>query len=51
MTKDKPIENDTGYTFHGMAGAPNIFQFPHCETDRFWRKQLAVTPERYIRSG
>ena len=37
------------YIFHGITGArgANIFNMPHCETDRFWRKQLALTPERY----
>ena len=37
------------YVFHGITGTPeaNIFNLPHCETDRFWKTQLAMTPERY----
>ena len=34
--------------FHGIAGANNLFAVPDCVTDRFWRKSLALTPERYI---
>ena len=39
------------YVFHGVTGPPeaNIFNMPHCETDRFWRKMWSVTPERYWR--
>ena len=42
-------EQGIGYVFHGITGTPegNIFDLPHCETDRFWRKQWALTPERY----
>jgi hypothetical protein len=38
------------YSFHGISGKVNIFAFPHCETDRFWRKSLALTPERYVKA-
>jgi hypothetical protein len=38
------------FSFHGIAGAVNIFAFPHCETDRFWRKSFGLTPERYIKA-
>lgn len=38
------------FTFHGLAGAKNIFGFPHCETDRFWRMSLGLTPEKYVRN-
>ena len=37
------------YKFYGIAGKVNIFAFPHCETDRFWRKSLGLTPERYYK--
>ena len=37
------------FTFHGITGAQNVFAFPHCQTDRFWRTALALTPERYHR--
>lgn len=37
------------YKFHGIAGPVNIFAYPHCETDRFWRKSFALTPDRYYR--
>ena len=36
-------------TFHGVAGNASLFAYPHCETDRFWRTQLSLTPERYFR--
>jgi len=39
-----------GYKFYGIAGDVNLFAFPHCETDRFWRRSLGITPEKYIRS-
>lgn len=38
------------FKFHGLAGKINIFAFPHCETDRFWRQSLALTPERYVKN-
>ena len=37
------------FTFHGISGKVNIFAMPHCETDRFWRKQLGITAEKYMR--
>jgi hypothetical protein len=37
--------------FHGIAGNNNIFGFPHCETDRFWRQSLGITNERYIKTA
>ena len=37
------------YTFHGIGGDKNIFAYPHCQTDRFWRASLHITPERYFR--
>ena len=47
----RDYKNDQGidYVFHGINGTSeaNIFNLPHCDTDRFWRKQLAMTPERY----
>ena len=47
--QDKKNESGMEYVFHGITGPEeaNIFNMPHCETDRFWRKQLAMTPERY----
>ena len=36
------------FTFHGLAGKENVFMFPHCQTDRFWRQSLHLTPERYF---
>lgn len=44
-------EEATGFKFHGIAGAVNIFAVPHCETDRFWRQSLGLTPERYIKGS
>jgi hypothetical protein len=38
------------YKFYGLAGKTNIFAYPHCETDRFWRQSLGLTPERYYKS-
>ena len=38
------------YTFHGIGGEKNVFAFPHCQTDRFWRQALSLTPERYHRA-
>ena len=38
------------YKFYGIAGHVNLFAFPHCETDRFWRKSFGLTPERYLRT-
>ena len=38
------------FSFHGIAGKNNIFAFPHCETDRFWRKSLGLTSEKYMRN-
>ena len=39
------------YTFHGLVGPDeaNIFNINHCETDRYWRSMLQITPERYQR--
>ena len=42
---------EEGYKFYGISGDVNLFAFPHCETDRFWRASLGLTPERYIRSA
>ena len=42
---------EEGYKFYGIGGKVNLFAFPHCETDRFWRASLGLTPERYIRSA
>ena len=42
-------EESGGYTFYGIAGAKNIFHWPHCETDRFYRQSLSMTSERYFR--
>ena len=41
------IYEEGEYVFHGLSGNNNIFAFPHCETDRFWRRSLGLTPERY----
>lgn len=38
------------YKYYGISGKVNLFAFPHCESDRFWRRSLGITPERYIRS-
>jgi hypothetical protein len=38
------------FSFHGIAGKNNIFAFPHCETDRFWRKSLGLTSEKYLKN-
>ena len=38
------------FKFYGIAGNENIFAHPHCETDRFWRKSLSLTPERYVKA-
>ena len=38
------------FTFHGISGEKNVFAYPHCQTDRFWRTVLALTPERYHRA-
>jgi hypothetical protein len=38
------------YKFYGISGKVNLFAFPHCETDRFWRKSLGLTPERYLKT-
>lgn len=39
------------FTFHGLSiGKNNLFAIPHCETDRFWRQSLGLTPERYVRT-
>ena len=35
------------FTFHGIGGEKNVFAWPHCETDRFWRQALHLTTERY----
>ena len=43
------MSEEGGYTFHGIAGDKNLFAFPHCQTDRFWRTSLSITPERYFR--
>ena len=37
------------FTFHGISGEKNLFAFPHCETDRFWRQSFGLTPDRYMR--
>jgi hypothetical protein len=42
---------ESSFTFHGLAGKKNLFAFPHCETDRFWRSSLGLTPERYVRDN
>jgi hypothetical protein len=42
-------EEGSSFKFHGITGAHNVFAFPHCETDRFWRKSLSLTPERYFK--
>jgi len=39
------------FTFHGIAGKQNLFHVPHCETDRFWRSSLGLTPEKYIKQA
>ena len=41
-------EQEAG-AFHGIGGANNVFAFPHCQTDRFWRQSLNLTTERYFR--
>ena len=41
---------EEGYKFYGIGGKINLFAVPHCETDRWWRKALAITPERYVRN-
>ena len=38
------------FTFHGITGAKNVFAYPHCQTDRFWRQSLHLTTERYFGS-
>lgn len=43
-------EEASSFSFHGIAGKVNIFAFPHCETDRFWRRSLGLTPEKYMRN-
>lgn len=45
------MAEEGSYKFYGIAGEKNLFAIPHCETDRFWRRSLAITPERYIRSN
>ena len=40
-------EEGSSFTHHGIAGEKNIFGFPHCETDRFWRRSLGLTNEKY----
>jgi hypothetical protein len=40
-------EEGSTFTHHGIAGEKNIFGFPHCETDRFWRRSLGLTNEKY----
>ena len=37
------------FTFHGIAGEPNVFMFAHCQTDRFMRQTLGLTTERYFK--
>lgn len=45
------MAEEGSYKFYGIAGKVNLFAYPHCETDRFWRASLGLTPERYIRSA
>ena len=42
-------EEGSSFTFHGVGGAKNLFAWPHCETDRYWRQALGLTTERYFR--
>ena len=42
-------EEGSGFVFHGIGGAKNVFAFPHCQTDRFWRQALGLTTERYFK--
>ena len=38
-------------TSHGLAGKETVFSFLHCQTDRFWRQSLHLTPERRCTDG
>ena len=37
------------YTHYGIGGEKNLFAWPHCETDRFYRMTLHLTTERYMK--
>ena len=43
------MSEEGGFKFYGINGEPNLFAYPHCETDRFWRTSLGLTPERYYK--
>ena len=43
------MSEESSFKFYGITGAPNLFAYPHCETDRFWRSSLGLTPERYYK--
>ena len=49
MSSEEQQAEPYPFTFHGLTGPNNVFAFPHCETDRYWRKSLGITPERYIK--
>ena len=48
--KNNMSEEGASFTFHGISGTNNLFAFPHCQTDRFWRQTLHMTTERYHRA-
>ena len=43
-------EEEGGYVFYGVGGDKNLFAYPHCQTDRFWRQSLNLTTERYLKA-
>jgi hypothetical protein len=44
-------EAEVGFMHHGIGEGPSsIFQgFAHCETDRFWRRSLGLSNEKYLK--
>ena len=50
MSDDEIEVIEGGFKHHGIAGKNSIFYgFSHCETDRFWRRSLGLSNEKYLK--